>query len=183
MSMIDLSYRIENLDEVTEKLGSIPGAVPFAVAHAIQDTLKAVRTQAARAARERYNIPYSWVLSSLGTPRVAGMYGLMQSTGQKAKLSMFPHSVTSGPHGGGEDISELKSHAMHLRHVFHQGVLTRGSAGAPRYPLRAMVGLAAPQMIHQQGQVWPNIERFERQKLQERLQHYVDQILSGGISV
>jgi len=190
MPLLDISWRIENLDEVIAKLAHIPGAATFAVGHAILDTLTAVRTRAARAARERYNIPYNWVKNSMGTPRVIGMYGLLRSTGARAPLFLFPHSDVY-PGGRGfppATVTEVKGHTMKLAHAFHTGVKTRGpyhgaSAGESRYPIHAMVGLAAPQMIDEKSQVWPNIETFERAKLQERLAHYIGAILGGAISV
>jgi len=186
MGLVDLQINIPNLEEVVDKLSSIPGGAAFAINHAIYDTLKSVRTQATRAARERYNVPYSWVLKSFGNPKVIGMYGLLQSTGARAPLFMFPHQAAY-PGGKGSPaakVSELKSHTMLLRHAFHKGVKVRtGGTGSPRYPVHIMVGRAAPQMINEQGEVWPKVEEFERQYLQERLSHYIDALLKGDIAL
>jgi hypothetical protein len=183
--MLDISWRVENLDEVTAKLSAIPGGAAFAVSHAIMDTLRAVRTQAARAARERYNVPYGWVLKAFGTPQVMGMYGLLRSTGARAPLHLFPHS---DQRPSGVQVQEVKGHAMLIRHAFHEAVHGRGSGytgarGSARYPIHAIVGRAAPQMIDEQSQVWPKVEAFERAKLQERLAHYIGAILGGDIKV
>jgi hypothetical protein len=185
MPLIDISWRVENLDKVISDLSKIPGGAAFAVSHAIMDTLRAVRTQAARSARERYNIPYGWVLKAFGTPRVMGMYGLLRSTGARAPLHLFPHS---DQRPSGVQVQEVKGSTMLIRHAFREAVVGRGSGytgyrGAPRYPTHAIVGRAAPQMIDEQSTVWPKIEAFERSKLQERLAHYIGAILGGDIKV
>jgi hypothetical protein len=182
MALVDLEVKLEGQDEVIAKLSSIPGGAAFAINHAIRDALRAARTQIARAATERYRIPSNWVKSAVGNPIVAGMTGMLKVSGTKAPLSLFPHKDIRP---GGTQVSELIAHYMTLKHAFVTGggVMNRMGPGSPRYPIRHMVGLSAPQMADEKSQVWPQIERLMQDKLAERLEHYVAQLLSGGISL
>jgi hypothetical protein len=182
MALVDIEVKVEGMEAVIAKLSSIPGGAPFAINHAIRDALMKARTQIAKAARERYMVPYGWVLQSVGRPIVAGMTGLLKVAGTKAPLSLFPNKDVRP---GGSQVQELIAHYMTLRHAFVTGggVMERMGAGSPRYPIRHMVGLSAPQMADEKTQVWPQVERLMQETLAERLEHYVAQLLSGGISL
>lgn len=182
MALVDIEVKIENLDEVISKLSSIPGGAAFALNHAIRDALTKARTQIARAARERYLVPYGWVLKAEGRPIVAGMTGMLKIAGTKAPLSLFPFKDVR-PYG--TQVQELIAHYMMLKHAFvtSGGVMNRTGPGSPRYPIRHMVGLSAPQMADEKTQVWPQVERLMQETLAERLEHYIAQLLSGGISL
>jgi hypothetical protein len=182
MALVDLEVKLEGVDEVIAKLSSIPGGAAFAISHAIRDALSKARTQIARAARERYLVPYGWVLKAEGRPIVAGMTGMLKIAGTKAPLSLFPFKDVR-PYG--TQVQELVAHYMTLRHAFVRGggVMERMGPKASRYPIRHMVGLSAPQMADEKSQVWPQVERLMQETLAERLEHYVAQLLSGGIEL
>lgn len=182
MALVDIEVKIEGLDEVIAKLSSVPGGAAFALNHAIGDALTKARTQIARAARERYNIPYGWVLKSVGRPMVAGMTGMLRVAGTKASLALFPHRDINPL---GSQVQEMISHFMLLKHAFvREGkVFERPYAGAPRYPIRHLVGLSAAQMADEKKQVWPEIEKALQATLAARLEHYISAILSGDISL
>ena len=182
MPLVDIEVRIEGLEEAITKLSSIPGGARFALDHAIRDALTKARTQIARAARERYNVPYGWVLKAVGRPIVAGMTGMLQVAGTRAPLFLFPHRDLNPL---GTQVQEIIVHSMRLRHAFvtKRGVMERGGPGAPRYPLHPVVGLSAPLMADEKTQVWPKIEKLMQETLAARLEHYIAQLLSGGIEL
>src|SRR5438876_10704477 len=135
MALVDIELKVENLDKVFSQLSAVPGGASFAIGNAIRDALAGARTQIARAARERYKVPYGWMLKSIGRPMVAGMTGTLQVAGTKASLSLFPFRDMN-PRG--TQVQEMVTHYMTLRHAFVRGgkVFQRQGPGASRYPLR-----------------------------------------------
>src|ERR1700741_3610685 len=171
MALVDIEVKIEGLDEVIARLSSVAGGAAFALNNAIRDALTKARTSIARAARERYNIPYGWVLKSVGRPMVAGMTGMLRVAGTKASLALFPFRDIN-PRG--TQVREMIDRYMILRHAFVRSgkVLERPYSGAPRYPIRHIVGLSAAQMADEKTQVWPEVEKLMQETLAARLSHY-----------
>jgi hypothetical protein len=181
--MISIQINPEQLNHVISALSGIVGGAPFAVNEAIRYTLRKVRTRAGQAATERYNISSRWVTGQARNPIVGGMSGTMIIAGARAPLQLFPHSSVFP---GGVEVQELRGHAMTVRHAFitpSGGVMTRGAAGAPRYPIHPMVGVSAPEMVGESTQVWPGVEAFMEETMMQRLEHNIAAIMSGAIAL
>jgi hypothetical protein len=178
--MISIQVNPEQLNHVISTLSGIVGGAPFAVNEAIRYTLRRVKTKSGQAATERYNISSRWVTGQAGAPIVGGMSGRMIIAGTRAPLQLFPHTSVWP---GGVEVEELKGRATRVRHAFVPGVMTRMGPGAPRYPIKPMVGVSAPEMVGESTQVWPNIEAFMEEVMMQRLEHNIMAVTSGYIAL
>jgi hypothetical protein len=179
---MEIDIKIKGIPETIARLRRVPGGTRVALQWSIRRALDRGRTQAARAATERYVIPYGWVLKAIGRPHISALSGWLKVSGEKAKLSMFPHRDIY-PYGVA--IQELKTGPpINLRHAFAHGsgpVLERETQQTKRYPLRTMVGLSAPQMVAQKSQVFPSLQASMEKTLYAELGRLTRLLLEGDI--
>ena len=180
---MEVSVTITNLKEVVEKVHDIPGASRFALQQSIMYALRRGRTVAAKAATERYNVPYRSVLKAIGTPHLNGLIGSLNVSGSRFPLSTFP---TREIFPFGVAIQELRTDValpINLLHAFVRGgrVMERETPATTRYPIMPMVGLSAPAMIAQKSQVFPILEKALQEDVDTELERLVRVILSGDV--
>ncbi len=179
---MEINIALSGVDQTVKRLRSIPGGARTALVRSILKALRSGRTAAAKAARERYVIPYGWLLKAIGRPRISSLTGYLHVSGTKAPLSMFPHRDIY-PYGVA--IQELKEGPpINLLHAFAHGagpVLERETKETRRYPLRSMVGLSAPAMIGQKTQVFPKLQDQMEIVMYKELERQIKGILSGEI--
>jgi hypothetical protein len=179
---MEVNVEIVGVDRVISRLRRVPGGVRVALRWSILYALRRGRTEAARAARERYIIPYGWLLKAIGRPRISALSGWLNVSGAKAKLSEFPHRSIF-PYG--TVVQELKEGPpINLVHSFVHGsgpILERETPQTKRYPLRTITGLSAPQMIGQKTQVFPNLQNKLQFHLNVEMQRLTRLLLAGDI--
>jgi hypothetical protein len=175
-----VNVELQGLETVAKRLRFIPGGARVALVRSILKSLRSGRTASARAARERYVIPYGWLLKAIGRPRMSALTGYLHVSGTKAPLSMFN---AKSIYPGGVEFQELKDHVSVLRHAFVHGsgpVLERETKETPRYPLRTIFGRSAPEMIGM-SKVFPKIQDQMEIVLYAELERQIKGILSGEI--
>jgi hypothetical protein len=179
---MEVNVEIVGVDKVIARLRRVPGGARVALQYSILYALRRGRTEAARAARERYVIPYGWLLKAIGRPHISALSGWLNVSGTKAKLAEFPHRSIF-PYGVA--IQELKAGTpINLVHAFVHGpgpILERETPQTRRYPLRTLTGLSAPQMIAQKTQVFPNLQSKLEFHLNNELQRLTRLLLAGDI--
>jgi hypothetical protein len=178
---MQINVELKGVPETVDRLKGVQGGAKLALQQSILYALRRGRTAGARAARERYNVAYGWLLKAIGTPRMTGLTGFLHVSGAKAQLSMFPMRDIY-PHGVA--VQELKEGPpINLRHAFARQakVYERETKETLRYPIRAMVGLSAPQMIAQRTEVFPKLQASMQQDLDKELERLIRLILSGGL--
>ncbi|MGD0178754.1 MAG: hypothetical protein ABSC15_02985 [Terriglobales bacterium] len=181
--MIQVEIKAD-INLVRKQLGAFPGAAKWALQQSILKALRQGRTKAAQAAagsKGRYTIPYTWVLRQIGTPRISGLTGFMKASGSKAPLSMFPFKDIY-PYGvAAQELKPEYGLPVNIRHAFGWNAFVRAGRGAPRFPIHRMVGLSAPQMIGEQSEVLPKIEKSLAEDQQAELGRLMYQIVSGNL--
>ncbi len=178
---MEVNVELRNLPETLGRLSGIPGGARLALQWSILYALRKGRRAAAKAAQERYVIPYNWLIKAIGTPRIQVLTGYLRVSGTKAPLSMFPHREIF-PYGVA--IQELSSGPpINLLHAFTHGgpILERETKETRRYPLRSMVGLSAPAMIGQKTEVFPSLQKSLKADVDKELQRLIKALLAGQI--
>ncbi len=179
---MEINISLSGIDQTINRLRKIPGGARVALVRSILKALRFGRTDAAKRARERYVIPYGWLLKAIGRPRISGLIGYLHVSGTKAPLSMFnPKDI----YPGGISFQELKEGPSIIRHAFTHGgpILERETKETRRYPLRTLFGLSAPQMIGQKSEVFPKIQDKMEIELYKELERQIKGILSGDIPI
>jgi hypothetical protein len=187
---VDIQIDIPNIKYVIDMLKNIPSGAKFALHHAIKDSLDSGRTALTKAIRERYNVPYSWVLNAVGRSQVSGLTGFLHITGSKVPLYLFPHRDIF-PYGVA--IEEVKGEApINLLHAFTPGNKgTRGSSslkifqregeGAPAYPIRWIMGLSVPEMADETKHVQSKVQLAMEQEYYRSINNLIRQYTSGNL--
>ncbi len=177
---MEVNVQLLGVDDAVKRLRGIPGGARLALQWSIISALRKGRTAAAKAARERYIIPYGWLLKSIGRPRISALTGYLHVSGTKAPLSMFkPKDI----YPGGISFQELKEGPSIIRHAFTHGgpILERETKETRRYPLRTLFGLSAPQMIGQKTEVFPKLQQSLQKDVDIELQRLIKALLAGQI--
>lgn len=177
---MEVNLSIKGIPDVVNTLRDIPGGARFALRGAIIHALRRGRTAGKKMAVERYNITPTAILKAMGAPRLSGLTGLLQVSGSRFPLSMFPLKEIA-PFGVA--IQEVKDALpFNLLHAFVRGgrVMERVTPDTKRYPIWPMVGRSAPDMIGD-SPLWPKLEASLQKDLDTELQRLVQVILSGGM--
>jgi hypothetical protein len=187
---MDIQVEIPNIKQVVDALRNIPNGARFALHHAIKDSLDTARTTLTRAIRDRYNVPYSWVLNAIGKPSVQGLTGFLHITGSKVPLYLFPHRDIF-PYGVA--IEEVKGEPpINLMHAFTPGNKgTRGSSSlkiyqregesAPSYPIRWIMGLSVPEMADETKHVQSKVQLAMEQEYYRSINNLIKQYTAGNL--
>jgi hypothetical protein len=189
--MSDPFIKIEaNFSDAEHKLKNIPGAATAAIKSSIRRGLSAARSQIVKSIRKTYTLPAAYLRNSIGRARISNidsaLSGNMTVSSARVPLYLFPHKTVPG--GGGVQFEELKGHTSILRHAFGKElgggskfpIVTRAGAGAPRFPLYLLKGLAVPQMLPRNEK--EIMEETERQMMRQ-LNSVIDGFLSGKLQM
>lgn len=177
-----IHIEIKGLDEFAERLKDFPNGMRRALPDAIRRALITGRQAASDAVRTRYMAKAGWVKEAIGNPTVMGMTGFMRARSTKAPLSMFPHTDLWP---GGVSVREMqRADRMRIKHGFTPAGIDKvfvraGGKGSARYPLREMVGLSVPEMLEDQRDVHPAVEKAVEDMLYKRLNDNIERIVSG----
>lgn len=183
-----IEIKAEQMERVQAMLGRIPGAVPKAVANAINRAAQGGRTDAVKKVREEYTITAGWIretmeirqansanlsasIISRGRPRALTYLKIRpgKPTKRKPKDGVFAQVKR----GAGGPIAKSFVAKMASGHV---GVFNR--EGAKRFPIVQRYGPSVPQMIGSKS-VRTFVEEGAQRRLDERLDHEINRILKG----
>jgi hypothetical protein len=180
---MEINVEVRGVDQVVDRLSSLPGAATWVLKMAILKSLRGGRAAAQRFARERYNVAPAYLKQAVGQPRLSGISGFLRIVGNKIPLAAFPHKDVF-PRGA--EISELKNApVIALRHAFAKTafnqVYERPVKGQRGLPILRMAGLSVPQMVGERKENWPKLqENLETTAILE-IQRLTRLILSGEI--
>lgn len=187
---MDISIQLQGVPEVIEALKGVPMGARWAIHHAIKDSLDTAKTEITRAIRERYNVPYGIVLAATGRPNVSGLTGWLEVKGSRVPLYLFPHRDI---YPFGVAVQELQEGIpINLLHAFTPGnkgqrgnsrmkIYQREESGAPRLPIRWIMGLSVPEMAGETQHIQPRVEKAMEEQYYNRIEHYIQQFLRGNL--
>lgn len=183
--MIELTA--EQIKKAQDYLGHIPGAVPRALANAINRAAESARTEAARKAREIYHVKHKDIISTIKIKKASqdDLTAVVSSSGNLLPLSKFritprrPQPKRKKPvivrvkRGGGGPVKNVFVAKMQSGHI---GVFAR--VGKARLPIQEKYGPSIPQMLGSPTvSAWVEEKAVER--LEQRLDHEINRILEG----
>jgi hypothetical protein len=181
---VDIAIQLTNIAYVVKSLDSIKDGAKWALHHAIKDSLDTARTELTRAIRERYNVPYSWVLGAIGKPIVNGLMGFLDIKGTRVPLYLFPHKEI---YPFGVAVQEVKGGMpINLLHAFMPKSLggkiyQREGESAPSYPIRWISGLSVPEMAGEESHIKPKVEKAMEAEYYRSVTNLIHQYLTGNL--
>ena len=189
---MQITIKLEHLDEVIENLKGIPGAARFVVQAASKLGLSKARTMIDRSIRHRYNIAQKTVLAAIGKPRMFAVGGQITVSGKRFALSMFP-SRDANPDG--VQVSILKDHTSHYPSAFviktgrklpnaRSFPILERDPGAGRYPIHGMIAPGSvPEMLQEKSEVLPAVEAQVNETINGEISRLMPLVLSGLVKV
>lgn len=184
--MIEISA--EALERAEKILANVPKGAERAAANALNRGLSRVKTGAIRRVKQVYAVQAA-ALSAATNTRInkastGNLCGYISFSGAKIPLYKFnvtPKApgtrqlVTAGVMKGGGAVFE--SAFIARMQSGHTGIFER--EGKPRFPVEEIMGLAAAQMVGNEKIMEP-LEEEAQQLVNERLEHEIERLLSGG---
>lgn len=184
--MIEISA--EALERAEKILANVPKGAERAAANALNRGLSRVKTGAIRRVKQVYAVQ-SAALSAATNTKISkasggNLCGYISFSGAKIPLYKFNVSpkapgtgqlVTAGVMKGGGAVFESAFIAQ--MQSGHTGIFER--EGRPRFPVEEKMGLAAAQMVGNEKIMEP-LEQEAQQLVNERLEHEIERLLSGG---
>jgi hypothetical protein len=189
---MQITIKLERLEEVIENLKGIPGAARFVVQAASKLGLGKARTMIDRAIRGRYNIGQASVLAAIGKPRMFAVGGRLSVSGSRFALSKFP---AKDQNPDGVNVSILKTHTSPYPHAF----IVKGGRKLPnaksfpimtrwpdvgRYPIKGFIAPGSiPEMLQEKSEVLPEVENQVNATINAEITRLMPLVLSGAVRV
>lgn len=184
--MIEISA--EALERAEKILANVPKGAERAAANALNRGLLRVKTGAIRRVKQVYAVQAA-ALSAATNTRInkastGNLCGYISFSG--AKIPLYKFHVTPKAPGTGQLVTAgvMKGGGAVFESAFiarmqkgHTGIFER--EGKPRFPIEEIMGLAAAQMVGNEKIMEP-LEEEAQQLVNERLEHEIERLLSGG---
>ena len=141
--MISISIDPVNFELVVNALAPFPNKLRKVTRSAIQKSVTAGKREIKTKAKARYTLPSSIVSSSLKS-RVSASYGEIKSTGKRNRLELAKTKMTTG----GLYALVVRSQGGLIPRSFinpRTGLFSQ-RLGKPRYPIRTLTTVSAPNM-------------------------------------
>jgi hypothetical protein len=180
--------RTQHMERLQEVLGNTPREIPKVVAHAINRSAEAARTQAARSAREIYNVQYKAILKTIKIQKAhpGNLQANVKSVG--SPLSLIKFKVEPNRPQPKRKTPILVSVKKGSRKPFEGGFVAQMGNGhnnvfarttKKRFPIKNFYGPSIPKMIGSDS-VSRAVEDRAMEILDTRLEHEISQMLGGS---
>lgn len=185
--MIEIT--VEGMERAEKILANVPKGAERAAANALNRGLSRVKTGAMKRVKEVYAVQ-SAALSAATNTRVTkasagNLAGYVSFSG--AKIPLYKFHVTPKMPGTGQYVTAgvMKGGGTTFQSAFiaqmsssgHLGIFERESRA--RFPVDEIMGLAAAQMVGKEEVIEP-LEKEAQELVNERLEHEIERLLSGG---
>jgi hypothetical protein len=184
--MIEL--RAQHMEKLEEILGRTPKQIPIVVSRAINRSAEAARTQAARSARETYNVKYQAILKTI---KIQKAYpGFLQASVRSvgSPLSLMKFKVEPNRPQPKRKTPILVSVKKGSRKPFKDGFVAQMRSGhlnvfarttKKRFPIKDFYGPPIPKMLGNES-VIRYVEEKAMDVLDTRLEHEINRMLGGN---
>lgn len=184
--MIEL--RAEHTERLEAVLGNTPRQIPIVIARAINRAGDAARTQAARSAREIYNVKYKAVLKTIKIQKAypGNLQASVKSVG--SPLSLMQFKVDPSRPQPKRKAPIIVSVKKGTRKPFEGGFVAQMSSGhvnvftrttKKRFPIKQHYGPSIPKMLGNESVV-RFVENKAMEVLDTRLEHEINRMLGGN---
>jgi hypothetical protein len=174
--------------QLFEKLKGIPGAAEAAMRSAIRKGLSKTKTAMRRMLLEKYTVAPAYLRDAIGKPKFNALEGTITIRGMRIPLSKFTHKDV---YPGGVEIQERRDSVITLTRAFAPGhprrkgrewFFEREGEGAPRFPLRLVMGLSVPNMVHER-KIEPALKEVMEAAATTELNRVMNGFLSGKLEM
>lgn len=185
---MQIEIKIQNVEEIKAKLGSMGKNAPSVLSRVINRVISNVKKNISIVVRKRYLIKTEDIKNTLSSSRASSskLSAYVKSTGSKIPLYKFrvsPNEPRPQKPPKSFKARVLKSSSLKPLDGFvarmksgHLGMFERKND--PRLPIKELYGPAVPQMIGKE-EVWQQIEKEANETLQKRMDHEVKRLLEG----
>lgn len=188
MSLVNVSFTLENAEKIRKALQAYPSEARKAVAAAVNRSVNHARTEISKAVRKNYRIKAGVVKGALTSKRANASRGLINGviTATGAQLPLIDFYVSHASNGP-LTVRVKKSGGGPVPGLFWGGLsgltIRRDRSGniTRRLPVKNPGGPSVPQMVENE-QVWAAIEASTSEYLNQRVAHELAYRLSkmGG---
>ena len=174
--------------QLFQKLKGIPGAAEAAIRSAVRVGLRKTKTAMRRMLLEKYTVAPAYLRDAIGKPRFDALSGTIVIRGMRIPLSKFTHRDV---YPGGVEIQERWDSVITMTRAFAPGhprrkgrewFFERESETAPRFPLRLVMGLSVPNMVHE-SKIEPQLKEGMEVAASLELTRVMEGFLSGKLEM
>ncbi len=202
--MIILQTDMPRVKEIEQRMGKLKNQAPVAMYRAINDAVSKTRTEMKKVPQDDFHVVQKGVAAELKPHKASrsNLKGSVSVSGERIDLYKFKHSLSgalakaavikaNSPKGleKGEKKAFIASMGNGHMGIFErQGLVkkrkTRKKGLASRITthnesIRELTGLSVPQMLKNEESM-ERIKQVAAERLNERLHHHIDYILSRG---
>lgn len=179
---------ISQLEKMQSELKDVPKKIPIVTARAMNRSIEAARTEAARTTRKNYVIKHKDLIETIKIKRAypGSLEANFSSSGSVLELMKFKVRANKPlpTHGKYAVVSVKKGSNKKINNSFvakiykeTENVYTR--VGSNRFPVRVHYGPSVPQMIGNE-EVIAQVEKRAAEVLDQRLDHEISRVLGGS---